>query len=383
MKPKNNPKSNQLVNSNFFFWLLIFVIAYAFFVINKKSVIPVNSPKSKKVFNSKSLTNNNLKTPVIGHSKLGLNNQKSVVSVPWSQLFKTAPVNDIKVDPKGKLWAATESGLVSILNDKVTYYQQKLGSFPVPQAECLAFGGNKLWIGSLFGLFSINSDGILHNEDVDNKLSSHIIWSLCFDTQKLWVGTQNGLALLGKDKKIIEFNKTNTNAGLRSSWCQHLKKFGPWMIISHDKGISIWNMMFPASNNGAWKNIDAFKAGIALPITGIEYDGKTLWLSTNKGILKMPSSLENLFANKVANFINYTTIHGIPSDFVNSIVLINDSLWAGTDSGLVRIKGDEITKIQPLQNNEIFEIRSMTSSGDILWIGTNKGLYYLNTAMVN
>ena len=368
---------SQNIYSNIVFWLIILGVVYTFFQLDRKSSVSGNSQTNKKAFYSSSCKN------FLPTEKAPTSHQKSVIVIPWSKIIKTGAVNDIKVDAKGKLWAATENGVVSVFNDKITYFQQNLGSFPVPQAECLAFGNNKVWIGSLFGLLSIDNHGILHREDIDNKLPSHIIWSLNFSSQVLWIGTQNGLAFIGKNKKIVKLDKSNTHGGLRSLWCQHVRQFGPWLIVAHDKGLSIWNTAFPASNPSIWRNIDSYKARIPLPITDIAYNGANLWLSTHDGVYKLPASFEKIFSGNHTDFISYTTLYGLPSNFVNSLVLIKDSLWIGTDKGLIRMRGGEIKKVQPLHYNGKLKIRAMTSSGDILWVGTNNGLYYLNTAMVN
>lgn len=386
-KDKNMNKSqSQSIISHILFWGVVIIIAYTFFQLNESSESSrekLLSPIIHTGNKTNELQQETSDLQVITHSKGALSNQRTVISVPWSAIVSTSRVNDVKIGPSGKLWAATEDGLISIFNDSVVYFKQSLGNFPAPQAECLAFGNKKLWIGTLFGLFSINSSGILKHEDIDNQLSNNTIWSLDFGNQLLWIGTQNGLSFMSKEHKFTDVNPQNTNNGLRNAWCQKVKRYNEWVVVSHDNGISIWNTSFPASNPRIWRNIDAIKAEIPRPITDIAFDGAYLWFSTNKGIFKLTTTFSELFSGHNPNFTRYTDVHGLPSNRVNSIIAMKDSLWLGTDSGLARIHEDEISKIQPSNGPSSPKIRAMSASGDILWIGTDKGLYYMNTAMVD
>ena len=60
-----------------------------------------------------------------------------------------------------------------------------------------------------------------------------------------------------------------------------------------------------------------------------------------------------------------------------------NSIWAGTDGGLVRIREDRIQLITASSGSAPERVRKLAASGDILWIGSDRGLQFINTAMVD
>jgi ligand-binding sensor domain-containing protein len=54
-----------------------------------------------------------------------------------------------------------------------------------------------------------------------------------------------------------------------------------------------------------------------------------------------------------------------------------------TTQGLARIKGEQIQQIQPESGLFSQRIRRLAASGDLLWLGTEKSIQFINTAMVD
>ncbi len=372
--------------SSIFFWVIVIGIFYLF-LHYKESVIEIPDTENRVVKNTAGVETSEksakAETSAAPRSISKVPGEGSMVMIPWSNLIETAPVNDILIDPSGTVWAATEKGLTSISNEIKRDFSQDSGSFPVPQAECLAHDGNKLIIGTLFGLFSRDKQGKVELIGEDQGIKNEIIWSLDYDGSTVWVGTQDGFAFRSKSGRFNVIDGKISNGGLRNLWCQHIYKFANWLVVSNDKGLSIWNTTFKASNPDIWKNIDYIRAGIQRPVTGLAFDGKRLWLSTTKGIFALTTSLQKIFSGSVSNFVNYTEVHGLPSNHVNAIVAQNGSLWIGTNTGLARLKDDQIKIVNPTVGHFSSLIRALAISGDILWIGTDKGIHYINTAMVD
>jgi ligand-binding sensor domain-containing protein len=379
-------KNKLNFSSHLIFWGIIILIAFAFFKINENSKKPGKViSQSQTVASTKKEAISETSNTSAAPKKVSDQTSESakVRIVPWSNVYKTAPVNDILIDPIGSVWAATEKGIAKIRNNAITYYRQEQGNFPVPQAECLAHDGKQLWIGTLYGLFSLRLNGLPEKIPGSEQLPSQIIWSLANDGLTIWVGTQNGIAFLNKKEKFQIINEKISNGGLRHGWCQNLLRFSSWLITAHDKGLSFWNTNFPASNPEVWKNIDFFKSEIPRPITDTAFDGKYLWMTSSKGVFCLTTPLKNLFATQMSNFVNFSEIHGLPSDKVNAIVAHKGTIWIGTDAGLAMIKGDTVAILSPASGHFSPKIRALAASGDLLWIGTDKGLHYMNTAMVN
>ena len=66
------------------------------------------------------------------------------------------------------------------------------------------------------------------------------------------------------------------------------------------------------------------------------------------------------------------------------MVFHKDSIWLGTSKGLARIiiHNNQIQTVSPITGEYNETIRKLALQDDILWIGTNKGVQFINTAMV-
>ena len=318
-------------------------------------------------------------TKLISDSKENTSN----LAVPFSRIFRTPAVNDILVDPKGRVWVAHEGGVSSIIEDKVQLYSINEGSFPYAQASSLAFDGKTVWVGTLAGLCRQNESGRFVRADQSDSLPSQLIWSLKWDGTTLWAGTQNGTAFLKPGSQFQTINEHNTNGGLLNNWCRHIARFSTWFVAAHDRGLSIWNINFPASNPELWKNVDHARSVISRPITDMAFDGKHLWLSCARGVLMLSTPAESFFNNFMPNMVSFSRIHGLPDNRVNTIIAHREAIWTGTDEGLARIKNERINLITASSGDFSPRIRKLAASGDILWIGTDKGVQFINTAMVD
>lgn len=367
------------------FWLGILAISVLFIMIKE-------SDRSTEVLHSKQVPdttlNDNSNPTVTGISqapRLISDNLSTTgsITVPFSRLIKTAPVNDILVDPRGVTWAATENGLCSIRDDQVYFHSLEDGSFPFAQAQCLAHDGKTLWVGTMYGLCMQTESGRFVRSEHSDSLPSQIIWSLAWDGTTLWAGTQNGAAFLKPGSKFQSINEENTNGGLRNNWCRKITRLSSWFVAAHDRGLSIWNINFPASNPELWKNIDHARSAIARPITDLAFDGRNVWLATARGVLLLTTPAENFFSEFNPGLVSYSKLQGLPSNRVNSIIAHRNAIWAGTYNGLARIKDERILLVSESTGLSQSGIRKLASSGDILWIGTDKGIQFINTAMVD
>ncbi len=364
------------------FWLIIAAVATAFFFAGeKREERKISSqPQVKGTSDDSASSDTSVASRKI--SSAG-NESKGSRSIPFSPMIPSARVNDMVVDSRGTLWLATEKGLSSVINGQITDMSEDAGTFPAPQAECIAFDGQKIWVGTLFGLYSIARSGRTERHSVIDSPGGEMILDLTFDGMTLWVGTHAGSAFLDKDGKFVVLDSRVTNGGLRDDWCTNIMRFSGWFVATHDKGISFWNTGFKASNPEFWKNIDTAKSGIIRPITGLAFEGNHVWVDTSRGVLFLTTPLEKLFSESVSNFINYTTVHGLPSNRINAILSHRGAVWLGTSSGLARISKEKIEVVSPVDGTNPGSILALVASGDILWLGTAKGVQFINAAMVD
>ncbi len=371
-------------NSGWLFWATDLVVSIAFLLIKESAVSPDAPQQGANTESGQTADGTAPGTGISEAPKLISDNKEpaSNKAVPFSRLFKTPPVNDLLIDPRGITWVATEEGICSIREDAVKSFSIADGSFPFPQAESLAYDGKNLWAGTLYGLCLQNDSGRFVRSELSDSLPSQIIWNLNWDGATIWAGTQNGIAFMKPGSGFQTINETNTNGGLRNNWCRKIARPATWLMAAHDRGLSIWNINFPASNPELWKNIDHARAAISRPITDMAFDGKNMWLGTARGVLLLTTPVERFFNEFNPSLVSFSSIHGLPANRVNSIIAHRNAIWVGTDEGLARIKEDKIQLIAASSGDSPSGIRKLTASGDILWIGTNKGVQFLNTAMV-
>lgn len=381
----NSTLEKKFKGSGLVFWLGILIVALVFMFINESKdgqngqIQPAHS-SSQQSNEEASPTADTAEAPkIITDSK----DQAGNLSIPFSRVLKTAPVNDLLIDPRGTVWVATENGISAISNDQVVNYSIDDGSFPFAQAECLAYDGKQLWAGTLSGLCQQNEAGRFVRAANSDTLPSQIIWSLLWDGTTIWAGTQNGAAFLTPSGIFQVLDETTTNSGLRNNWCKSIARFSSWFVAAHDRGLSIWNTNFPAANPEMWKNIDHARSVISRPVTDMTFDGRNLWIATARGVLLLTTPVDKFFSDFVPNLVSYSRVHGLQTNRVNAIIAHRDAIWLGTDEGLARIKDERIQLISADSGNFARKIRKLAASGDILWIGTDKGVQFINTAMVD
>lgn len=369
-------------NTGGVFWLTILIVALIFYFINesKNDVAP---DQSQAISQEQSETTAAIATDIAPRKFSDTPSPSAALQIPFSRPIMTAAVNDLLVDPSGTVWAATEAGITSIQNDQVTHYSLAMGTFPFVQAGCLAHDGKQLWVGTLFGLCVMTENKRFVRADASASLPSQMIWDLTVDGATLWAGTQKGAAFLDKNGVFVTIDENSTNSGLRHNWCNRIFRMENWFVAAHDSGISLWNTSFPAANPEWWKNIDHARAGLIRPVTDIAFDGKFLWVSTPRGVLHLTTPVDRFFSDFVPNLVSYSRIHGLPADRINSIIYHKGSLWIATNEGLARIKNDSIQLISAESGNFARRIRKLASSGDLLWLGTEDAVQFINTAMVD
>lgn len=97
-----------------------------------------------------------------------------------------------------------------------------------------------------------------------------------------------------------------------------------------------------------------------------------IWIGTNVGLMKYDG----------INFTTFTTINGLPNNFINSLDYINNMLYIGTSNGLSRFDGTTFTNYNTantlLPYNAITSIKAENSN--TIWLGTVGYLvkFYIN-----
>ncbi len=411
--PNENRKKYFAANKNITkLFVTILVIAIIIFIVKysgrkKNDSLQISQYKSFVQNNQNGETGNSLES--IKQISSDNRTQKNI-SIAFSQILPTPPVNDIKVDQYKRVWIATEKGVFKLENDELTSFTTDNGKYPFPQANCIEYDGKTIWVGSLFGICRFNESGKFINETKSFSLPSNVIWDILWDGEQLWISTQNGVAFF-KSLKIDNIingvtsdssaeentarflDKTTTNDGLRSSWCTNIARFSipghsNWLAITHDNGLSVLNLAFQGADPRSWKNIDHAKSSISRPIHDMVFDGKNIWLGTPTGLMMLNTPLIEFPSNFTTDMISYSKLHGLPSNNINSMVYHKNSIWLGTSNGLARLRNNQIQIVSDISGKKPESIRKLAIQGDsdnitLLWIGTDSGIQFINTQMAD
>jgi signal transduction histidine kinase/DNA-binding response OmpR family regulator/ligand-binding sensor domain-containing protein len=272
-------------------------------------------------------------------------------------------VNGIAEDKDGKIWFATNNG-ISCWNVNTnywsSYYYNKLEQAQVFLA--LLIDNEKIWVGSYSSGFYIidrktgRETAHYFRDGKDFQKISNFIFDFLKDSDgDTWIGGVNGDFLCYSDKykqfKVYPEEPISSFAELEPGQ----------ILIGTSYGMSLLN-----KQTGEMKNL---LTGIL--VQDILVQDKIVWICTSGGGL-----LEYNFATGELN--KYTTENGLPSNFVNSIIISDGYIWIGTENGLCRFNPADRTtntfqSIVPLagisyNKSAVCKLKN----GQLVW-GTNNG----------
>jgi signal transduction histidine kinase/CheY-like chemotaxis protein/ligand-binding sensor domain-containing protein len=276
-------------------------------------------------------------------------------------------VNGIIEDRDGKIWFATNNGISCLdvaSGQWKNFYFNKLKQAQVFLTLCEDDQG-RIWAGSyssgIYVLDRKTGKELGHYSRNEKELAS--ISNFIFDIFKdshgdLWIGGINGKFICSQSKE----DKFRTYTELPISSFAELAP--NQILLGCSNAIKLLN-----KQTGEIKN---FLSGYV--VQDIQVLGDVVWVCTSgEGLLE--------YNYKDGTIKTYTTREGLPSNFLNSIIYADNSLWIGTESGLCRFNPKEKTvftysSILPLSGisynkSALFGLRD----GQLAW-GTNNGAIF-------
>lgn len=207
--------------------------------------------------------------------------------------------NDYLEDLDGNLWIAHINGLCHFTNNRFYNYTISNG-LPSNQTRALAIDKNgNIWIATSVGV-TIFKDNEFESIGIDRGLSNNNCKDICVDmNNNIWVATDNGLNKIVWDDGIKSIEKYTTENGLASNAILFVEK-------DHDNHLWI----------GLWKGLNKMD----LTTGQITYYGET------EGFTPLECYGRSVSVDE------------------------NNSVWIGTDNGLVKYnpKYDTLSGIKPL-----------------------------------
>jgi len=294
----------------------------------------------------------------------------------------------------GYLWLATEGGLVRFDGLKFTVYDSQ--NTPALRSNNIrALFEDKqhaLWIGTADGLaeFDAGRTAVFTH---DQGLPNNSIWSVQQDTAgRLTVLTASGSAMYqnGRFETLeIKENPENNNGGttLKDShgafWTVNrgvtrtlngkTEAFPSGDPLAHDAMLSALedregNIWLGSESNGITVLRDQKITTHGDDLARCVYEDRqgTLWFGTNSGLVKM----------KDANISRLTVADGLSSDQIFSLgETRSGDLLVGTQDGLDVIHDGKITVLTTADGLADDLVRSLHTDADgSIWIGTRRGL---------
>jgi hypothetical protein len=150
-------------------------------------------------------------------------------------------------------------------------------------------------------------------------------------------------------------------------------------FFGHSAGVSVWS-------DRVWQSYDASDglSGRAVRAIAVDSKRKRVYFGTNAG-LTVVSLLGISPLDRVGNWERYYEEDGLPDGSIRALVVHNDTLWIGTDGGVVSVPSDALDDPSAWTARPLGEaarsrsIHALAGEGETLWIGTDAGLFRHNS----
>jgi diguanylate cyclase (GGDEF)-like protein len=264
-----------------------------------------------------------------------------------------ARINYVLQDRKANIWLATNSkGLFRIDSEQNIRHFTAADGLPSLTVETLLEDNlGNLWVGTASGLVRMTQSMLTLIRDIP---SVPVISITEDQSGKLIIGAETGL-YRGQGDTFRPFFPEQLNKGISQ-------------LLADDQG-ALW---VGTARGDLYRivdqQIDRMGPKQGLPdsrIKSLFQDAEnSLWIGTNSGLVRL----------RTANFSTISTQQGLPGDYVRSVLSTDDnSILAGTSHGLARIKGNIAEPVPlPLKETPLPSILSLAQQTDKLLIGTHQ-----------
>lgn len=192
----------------------------------------------------------------------------------------------------------------------------KIVSIHVDEDKVIWFGYNKFGVGKFVELIPprFTSKGLMH-------FYKHSLLCLYMQKTHLWIGSINGIVRLRSETPSRHFLDTDTwkYPDFPARSCYDIQGYGYDKIIAGtDRGIAKWN-------GKEWTLISKKDGILSIPVKKLVVKNDTIWLGGNSG-------LQSWSPNKIGRLL--TVKDGLPSNNVTDLCLDqNGNLLIATDKG--------------------------------------------------
>lgn len=299
-----------------------------------------------------------------GRQAFGLDPRKALTQYSrtlWTQEhgLPQDTIRAITQTTDGYLWLGTDEGLARFDGYEFTVFDKDHYNLPTNSITALAAGPDgSLWIGTSNGLTRYRNKQFQTYSTRDG-LPDDAIADLCVDHRgALWV-------VAGVDLARFDGNHFSVFRAGREIPVATVQR------VTEDRHQELWVGGF----SSVVKRVDSrfvpvvgaatLEGGLVSQIVFDAHDN--LWIGSNQGLfLRSPDGMVRKF----------DTDNGLPDVFVRALRVDRDgNVWAGTNSGLARLKNNRFATMGGPGGQDRDQVRSLFEDreGD-LWVGANNGL---------
>lgn len=316
----------------------------------------------------------------IGHYQKGLNkiSDKGFEEFKLGEKLDVNNVHALYTSKKGQLWIGTYGGLVKFDDENLNHivFKKEDGLSGVKIRYITEANDQSLWIGSLDGGVSHFKDNTFTNYTKEKGLSSNNVRSIYIDEhadQTIWVGTENNGLNRIKKGQITYITKVDGLPDYNIHWISE-DDLG-WLWMSTNKGVL--KILKSSLNDYLDGNVSSFtmltfgrnegmrnaEGNGSIQEAGLKNSDGSFWFATQEGvaIFNKEKELKRLVEPKT--IINSVTAKG--EVFQDSIIVFE----AGINDFEVEVHA--ITYINPQLTRFRYKLEEVGSGFDGEWVETD------------
>jgi len=243
--------------------------------------------------------------------------------------------------------------------------------------------GQTLWLTSSEGVWRIGWQGerlsgrlkfsaFGRTDRPVDALTSNVISALAFDDLgRLWAGSfRNGIDIISAEHGRVAHLESEFAREINSMvWDKEAKR----MIVATAQGLIRFDNSFASQRVSAADGLLSNSIlGAALVQNKSKAGAANLALATSRG----------LSLGEARSWRGLTTVQGLPSNSVYSVLAHREFIYAGTLSGLAQIAGGRVVRVFKDSNSKLTQnwVTAICSTGGRLFIGTYGGGVFELTA---
>ncbi len=250
----------------------------------------------------------------------------------------------------GSMWVGTAKGVNQLKNGKVTVFHNPRGPGSNDISAIVEDKDGNIWLGTTQSGLNRLRNGVFTNYTIKQGLPSNAIRCLIVDHEGvLWIGTDGSGIVAFKNGKFKDYTKKE---GLASNTVmaivedsEHTLWAGTTDGLARLAGDRFVQVSDPEPSHGTPTQIDAI----------LEDRAKALWIGT---------AGSGLYRYKAGRFTRFTVKDGLFDDSIWSILADNSGyLWMSSNRGIVRMKKDLLDSFADQQTGPITYEHFGTSDG--------------------